>query len=82
MSSLGSQRSTTCSPRSAKFGNEVGAEMSDSRKHCIEPLGKNRGGPYLGGGEGGLGVPVVSYAPRPMLVDSFSLAIIVVLVDV
>ena len=47
----------------------------------IGPLGKGRWGPYFGGG-GGLGAPVVSYAPRPMLLDSFSLAIIVVLVGV
>lgn len=47
----------------------------------IDPLGEDRGGPYFGGG-GGLGAPVVSYAPRPMLFDSFSLAIIVVLVVV
>lgn len=47
----------------------------------VDPLGKSRWGPYFGGG-GGLGVPVVSYAPRPMLLDLFSLEIIVVLVDV
>jgi hypothetical protein len=35
--------------------------------------------PYLGGGGGGLGVPVVSYAPRPMLLDSDSLKIMLLM---
>lgn len=69
MSSLCSQRSTTCSPRSARNCIEEGT---------LSRWGKDRRGPYFGGG-GGLGVPVVSYAPRPMLLDSFSLAIIVVI---
>ena len=51
-----------------------------AKVQTIGPLGKCCG-PYFGGG-GGLGAPVVSYAPRPMLLDSFSLEIIVVLVGV
>ena len=37
---------------------------------------------YFGGGGGGLGQPVVSYAPRPMLVDSHSRSIILLVVNV
>lgn len=40
----------------------------DRRAHCYR---------LLGGGGCGFGVPVVSYAPRPMLLDSDSLSIIV-----
>jgi len=35
--------------------------------------------PYLGGGGGGLGVPVVSYAPRPMLFACDSLTIMLLM---
>lgn len=48
-----------------------------------EPRNPSRGASettYFGGGGGGLGVPVVSYAPRPMLLLSDSLKIMLTVV--
>ena len=62
--------------------SESRVEFLSSEDVCLSLVGVDEmiilRGPYLGFGGGGLGTPVVSYAPRPILQELTSMEIIMV----